>query len=61
MGIFSPDPAPGYGRWRFAAEKVVKWNCVFRERDLKPGDRTFRCFVAVGTLADVTDALRKLL
>lgn len=60
MGIWSPEPNPGYGRWRFAAEKVVKWNCVFRERDVKPGGRTFRCFVAVGSLADVTSALAKL-
>jgi hypothetical protein len=60
MGIWSPDPSPGYGRWRFAAEKVVKWNCVFRERDVKPGDKTFRCFVAVGTLADVTATLSKM-
>ena len=60
MGIWSPDPSPGYGRWRFAAEKVVKWNCVFRERDVKPGDKTFRCFVAVGTLADVKATLTKL-
>jgi hypothetical protein len=61
MGIWSPDPSPGYGRWRFAAEKVVKWNCVFRERDVKPGDRTFRCFVPVGSLADVVASLKKLL
>ncbi len=60
MGIWSPEPSPGYGRWRFRAEKVVKWNCVFRERDVKPGDKTFRCFVAVGTLADVVAALHKL-
>ncbi|HEX7896352.1 MAG TPA: hypothetical protein VF950_01135 [Planctomycetota bacterium] len=60
MGIWSPDPAPGYGRWRFAAEKVVKWNCVFRERDVKPGDKSFRCVVAVGTLADVTAVLKRL-
>ena len=60
MGIWSPEPNPGYGRWRFAAEKVVKWNCVFRERDVKPGDRTFRCVVAVGTLADVVTALKNL-
>ncbi len=60
MGIWSPDPSPGYGRWRFVAEKVVKWNCVFRERDVKPGDKTFHCAVAVGTLADVVAALKKL-
>ena len=59
MGIWSPEPKPGYGRWRFAAEKVVKWNCVFREQDVKPGDKTFRCVVAVGTLAEVTAALAK--
>ena len=57
--IFSPDPSPGYGRWRFAAEKVVKWNCVFRRRDAT-GDHPFRCFVAVGTLDDVTASLKKL-
>ncbi|HXX92883.1 MAG TPA: hypothetical protein VEN81_04570 [Planctomycetota bacterium] len=63
VGIFSPDPLPGYGRWRFRAEKVVKWNCVFRERKpegVAAGDHTFHCFVAVGTLADVTESLQKL-
>ena len=41
MGVFSPDqPSPGYekagyGRFRFKAEKVVKWNCVFRLRTAK--------------------------
>ena len=47
MGIFSPQqPAKGfenagYGRFRFRAAKVVKWNCVFRVRDaakVKPGE-----------------------
>lgn len=60
MGVWSPDPSPGYGRWRFAAEKVVKWNCVFRERDVKPGDKSFRCRVAVGTREDVVEVLRTL-
>lgn len=69
MGIFSPDqPArgfahAGYGRFRFKAEKVVKWNCVFRLRDangIAAGDYRFRNFVAVGTLADVKNALGAL-
>jgi hypothetical protein len=60
MGVWSPEASPGYGRWRFAAEKVVKWNCVFRERDFKPGERTFRMFVAVGTLGEVAAALKKV-
>lgn len=69
MGIFSPDqPSPGYehagyGRFRFKAEKVVKWNCVFRTRDargIKPGDHRFRMFVAVGTLEEVRQSLALL-
>jgi hypothetical protein len=66
MGIYSPEQPSrgyeqaGYGRFRFAAEKVVKWNCVFRERSaeqIPPGDRRFQMFVAVGTLEDVRQAL----
>lgn len=66
MGVWSPDqPSPGYetigyGRFRFAAEKVVKWNCVFRVRDdagVKPGNYGYRTFVAVGSLQNVRDTL----
>lgn len=69
MGIFSPDqPSPGYekagyGRFRFKAEKVVKWNCVFRVRNangIATGDHCFRIFVAVGTLEDVRQSLLSL-
>ena len=67
MGIFSPDqPAKGwaqlgYGRWKFRAEKVVKWNCVFRVSDangIAPGEYAFRNFVLVGDLATVRNSLR---
>lgn len=70
MGIFSPDQPSkgyeraGYGRFRFKAAKVVKWNCAFRVRDkqgIKPGDYTFRMFVPVGTLEDVRSALESLI
>jgi hypothetical protein len=69
MGIYSPDqPSKGYaeagfGRFRFPAEKVVKWNCVFRIRDaagIKAGDYSYQMFVAVGTLEDVRQALATL-
>ena len=69
MGVFSPDqPSPGYkhagyGRFRFSAAKVVKWNCVFRIRDLQgvpPGDYSFRTFVIVGDLETVVESLRAL-
>jgi len=69
MGIYAPpQPArsrtgPTYGRFRFPAEKVVKWNCVFRIHDeggIAPGEYPFRMFVIVGDLSDVRDALRAL-
>jgi hypothetical protein len=69
MGIYSPDqPSPGfqnagYGRWRFQAQKVVKWNSVFRirSRDAVPaGDYSFRNFVVVGDLKTVQQTITKL-
>lgn len=69
MGVYAPDQAtpggkdPGYGRFRFPAEKVNKWNCVFRVRDpngLAPGAYRYRMFVAVGTLEDVRRTLTAL-
>jgi hypothetical protein len=69
MGILSPDQPScgfekaGYGRFRFAAEKVVKWNCDFRVHSangIAPGDYRFRMFVAVGTLEDVRRTLDHL-
>lgn len=69
VGVFSPDQPSrgyeqaGYGRFRFAKEKVVKWNCVFRVRDaegISSGDYSYRMFVAVGTLGDVAQSLAAL-
>jgi len=69
MGVYSPDqPSPGYeevgyGRFRFKAERVVKWNCVFRTRSPKgiaAGEHRFRVFVAVGTREEVRQALAAL-
>ena len=69
MGVFSPDQpstgyaAVGYGRFRFKAEKVVKWNCVFRLRSAESvpaGNHRFRVFVAVGSVEEVRTALDSL-
>ncbi len=69
MGIFAPAIQPrgkdkaGYGRFRFAHEKVVKWNCVFRIRDkngIKPGEYAYKMFVVVGTLDDVKTGMSAL-
>ena len=69
MGIYAPEPQSrsisgiGYGRFRFSAEKVTKWNCVFRVREPKgiaAGDYKFRMFVAVGTLDDVRATIGSL-
>jgi hypothetical protein len=70
MGVFAPpgQATPGgrragYGRFRFEAEKVNKWNCVYRVRDpggVAPGEYRYRMFVAVGTLDDVKSTLASL-
>jgi len=63
MGILSPDPGPGYGRFRFEREKVVKWNCVFRvtrKDGIPPGDFKYRAYIPVGTLDDVVASLGRL-
>ena len=69
MGIYAPPQphgkvtGPTYGRFRFSAEKVVKWNCVFRLREeagIRAGEESFRMFVVVGDRASVTADLRAL-
>jgi hypothetical protein len=63
MGAYSPDRPDGYGRFRFAAERVVKWNCVFRVRSadgVPPGRYAYTVYVAVGTLEDVRRTLLAL-
>lgn len=69
MGIYAPPQTlpgttgPSYGRWRFAREKVVKWNCVFRTSDkagIAAGEYPFHMFVVVGDLDTVRDSLRQL-
>ena len=53
----------GYGRFRFAPQKVVKWNCMFRvthPKAIRTGNYTFRCYVLVGSLKNVTDTMTTL-
>lgn len=62
MGVIAADPTPpgitgpGYGRFRFAAERVVKWNVVYRVPN-PAGEYLFRMLVAVGTREDVRATL----
>ena len=72
IGIFSPPTTigaatakgnPGYGRWRFGPEKVVKWNSVFRvrrEAGIEPGEYSFRNYVVVGDRETVRKSLAEL-
>jgi hypothetical protein len=69
MGVFTPDrppagqPAVGYGRFQFAHDKVVKWNCVFRLRSpggIKPGDYGYQLYVVIGTREDCRRTLAAL-
>jgi hypothetical protein len=69
MGVFTPtrppagQPAVGYGRFKFAHEKVVKWNCAFRLRSpagIKPGDYSYQLYVVIGTREDCRRTLAAL-
>jgi hypothetical protein len=72
MGIYTPQKADShpdlysiaYGRFRFPAEKVVKWNCVFRfanqTHGIAPGDYAFPLRVIVGDLETVRSLLEQL-
>lgn len=66
MGIYAPPQpsenmtGPTYGRFRFKAQKVVKWNCVFRLTDkdgIAPAEYPFHMFVIVGNLETVRTSL----
>jgi hypothetical protein len=54
---------PGYGRFRFERERVVKWNCVYRYTDadgIEPGEYAFQTIVLVGDVDTVAEMLRQL-
>lgn len=56
------EPSAGYGRFRFPTEKVVKWNVVYRYREvpaITKSKASFRVLVAVGTLDQVHLAIRR--
>lgn len=58
-------PLVGYGRSSFGylmgdGAATVKWNCVFRLRDIDLGDHGFRCFSIFGSLEDVAMAMKRL-
>jgi len=55
--------SPDEGGAGSKAEKVNKWNCVFRvrrPRGITPGEHHFRTFVVVGSLEDVRATLAAL-
>lgn len=69
MGIYSPQQPStgfenaGYGRWNFGPQQVVKWNSVFRIRNVQgitAGEFSFQNFVVVGNRDTVQQALIQL-
>ena len=55
---------PGYGRFYFPNDKVVKWNCVYRLQDkdgLQAGDYSFRMLVPFGTVVEVENTIKSIL
>lgn len=67
LGLFTPQTArsdmtgPGYGRWRFNAERVTKSNVVFRVKNAAAGSHRFVVYSVFGTLDDVRNSLRRLM
>lgn len=61
MGVWSPHmPRRGAGYGRFEFPGVGKWNCVVREQEIRAGaEYRYRCYVAVGTTAEVKSALQQ--
>ena len=54
---------PGYGRWNFANEKVVKWNVVYRIANadgVPAGEYAYRVYVIVGSRDNVRVSLDQL-
>jgi hypothetical protein len=67
MGVFSPDlpqnwngALVGYGAFNFLWAGVNKFNCVFREKNVRPKSYTYQCMVVVGTLAEVENTISAL-
>ena len=61
IAVYSPDlPRNGLGYGRFTFPDVVKWNCVFREKDVNPGAYSYRCLLVLGSVAEVQKTLRRL-
>ena len=53
---------PNYGRWRFNSERVVKWNCVYRESGtVEAGERIFQMLVPIGTKDRVESIIDQVL
>jgi len=60
----SPWRGPGYGRFRFSPEKVVKWNLVYRfrqEHSIKAEPHVFHSYLGIGSLEKVRQTFVRLL
>ncbi len=68
VGIFSPalpqnwfGDYVGYGRFFYTFTPVTKFNCVFRENNLRKDEsRTFQCMTVIGTLDEVKKEIDRL-
>lgn len=68
IGVYSPglpQGGSGYGRFDFstlpgAGNATNKWNCVYRVAPVIAYTYTMKCFVVVGTLAQVESAMDQL-
>jgi hypothetical protein len=63
MGVWSPDEKVTYGRFKFLGNpgtlgwNTVKWNCVFRQRGVRPSAWQGRCYIVLGTVDEVAGGM----
>lgn len=65
LGIYCPDPpqagwTSGYGGVNFTTDSARKLKGVFRSKEIFAGDYSFRWYIVVGSLPDVTNGLTTL-
>jgi hypothetical protein len=63
MGVYSPHlPQKGLnvGYGRFSFPDVNKWNCVFRENNVKRTTYEYQCLIVLGTLDQVEETMVRL-
>jgi hypothetical protein len=58
VGLYSSDTQIAFGRVRLP--DAVKWDCASRRMPVQAGPYLFHCYIAIGTVEEVRQALQEL-